>query len=93
MKKRIHKYFCLHCQLKIEASEQIENLNCLACCGTLVKIPHTQQESIELLATLSSRFKVLQCHIRQMQRAMASQEEKILHLQAQIGRESLHHEI
>ena len=54
-KSKIHKYFCIDCELKLEVNEEIENLGCLVCHGTLTKIPTTQPETIHLLKSLSGR--------------------------------------
>ena len=91
-KSRIHKYFCLDCNLRLEVNEEIESLGCLSCCGTLTKIPTTQPETIELLKSLSIRMRNQSGFHKQLQKAMANQQEEIVQLKAELGRKSLHHE-
>lgn len=92
-KNKIHRYYCLHCELKLEVSEEIEHLGCLTCSGTLTKVPRTQLESIELLKSFSEQIKNLQNFQKQLQKGIGTQQQEILELKAELGRKSLHHEI
>jgi len=91
-KTRIHKYFCIDCGLKVQVTEEIEDFGCLSCSGTLTKIPTTQPETIELLKSLAIRIKNQREFAKQLQKGMASQQDEIIQLKAELGRRSLHHE-